>query len=1067
MSDLPSGTVTFLFTDIEGSTGLLTALGGRYHELQASHHDLIRSSVEGHDGVVVNTMGDGLFAAFASARDAVGGAVAAQLALSAHPWPDEGAIRVRMGIHTGQADARDGGYVSLAVHHAARVGDAGHGGQIVVSDVSRALLGDGFDGIGLRDLGPHRLKDLTEAVHLHQVCHAGLLDRFPPLRSLDQVPHNLPIQLTSFVGRDVEVREVTKLVTDDRLVTLTGAGGSGKTRLALQVAADVADEHLGGVWLVELASVVDPDAVVLAVADAMYIQAEPGRTPLELVLARLATSDSLVVLDNCEHVLDAATDLAAAVLSQCPRTTMLATSREPLGVPGETVWRIPSMATDEGDDALSSDAVRLFLERASHVAPEWTPTTESDRDALVEICRRLDGIPLAIELAAARLDVLDLDAIRRRLHDRFKLLTGGSRVTLERQRTLWATVDWSHTLLEPEASILFRRLAVFYGGFTLDAAEAVCADESLTAHDVLDLLGDLVRKSLVVVDRSNASTRYVMLETIRQYARQVLLESGESESVQVAHHRWCVELVDRTWRRLHYRDLDEVAWYEAVAAEQDNIVSALTWAADLDDPRPLDELLTRAANAWGHSGGVNLAAHWNEVALAHQGEHDPTDRSLLLMNRAVLALFANDVEAARIAFDVAVSARPASEDAWLEIAFLLNEANLCSAELDFEGQFRCNDAALAIARQTGDLVHEAKLLSNQSTWASATGQGDLAERFLSDALTVARDAGARVSEAFASMNTVAMWFARHETATADALLDEVLPLVERIGEPKLLSGALYMRTWRALMRDLGLAERLANETLAAARRFGVAATEVIALNFLGGIAFVRGDDVEARRVWAEAHRRALPGRPADNPSTGFDEWLALLDGDIDEAARLADLNRQRNEIRATSSGGLYVAALRRDIGAMADWIATLDQQHNATGATRANTPTEIARGFLRLESGDLDGASESFRLALQMEVEDGDTFFCLDALTGLGAIAAANQDVETAGRLLGAVDAVRNELDMRRSSLPVHLWCDDAIARAEAVDADGFATAWAHGQTTTAAGLLTLADECAAAGVEL
>jgi predicted ATPase/class 3 adenylate cyclase len=535
-------TFTFLFTDIEGSTALLRRLGeGLYAQLLADHHALIRSGLAGHDGREVDTQGDAFFAVFSSSRACMAAVTQMQRALAAHAWPAGEHVRVRMGVHTGEAEKTAAGLVGLDVHRAARVAAVGYGGQVLVSEAAAAVVGDALPpGASLRDLGVHRLKDLGRPERVFQLQAAGLQAEFPPLRSLGNpaLANNLPAQLATFIGREKELSEVRALVASCRLVTLTGAGGCGKTRLGLQLAAGLLDGSGDGVWLVELAAVTDEDGVALAICQALGIASQPGRATLEALLDALALQDVLIVLDNCEHLIGGCAKTAEAIVRRCPRVHLVVTSREPLGTGGETIHRVPPLSLpgpgDTGPAAAgSSDAVALFIDRARSQGTNFS-VDEATAPLVVSICQRLDGLPLAIELAAARLRSLSLRGLADRLDQRFRLLTGGSRTAPERQQTLEATVGWSYSLLHGAEQLLLGRLSVFAEGFDLDAAEAVCGFGDIEAFDVAGLLGSLVDKSLVVAEPVGEALRYRLLETIRQFAAGRLAESGGNQAAAVA-----------------------------------------------------------------------------------------------------------------------------------------------------------------------------------------------------------------------------------------------------------------------------------------------------------------------------------------------------------------------------------------------------------------------------------------------------------------------------------------------------------------------------------------------------
>jgi predicted ATPase/class 3 adenylate cyclase len=513
-----SGVVTFLFTDVEGSTRRWEADAAGMRVALAAHDEVLRRAIETHGGFLFKHTGDGVCAAFSSPRAAVDAAITAQRALE---------LPVRMGIATGEAELRGTDYFGAVLNRAARVMAAGHGGQVLLDGTTADLL-NGFD---LVELGPKRLRDLTKPVVLFQVLAADLRAEFPPLRALDASPGNLRPQTTSFIGREAEVAEVQAAVKAHRLVTLTGVGGVGKTRLALEVAARRADEFSDGVWFFELAAVTDPAAVPDAVAAVLGITQQPGKTVTESVAAALEGRSRLLVFDNCEHVVDSVADLVEAILAVSATVTILATSREGLGVSDEQLWRVPSLDVNSGTE---SAAVNLFLDRARSVVSDFSLAQPGEADAVVEICRRLDGIPLAIELAASRMASMTAGEVRDRLDQRFRLLVG-SRRGLARHQTLRHAVAWSYDLLDDGEKVLLDRCSVFAGGFDLQSACAVSGSDDPDDYVILDLLDALVRKSLLVADRSSGRTRFSMLETIRQFAEEQLVASGGADEARAAH----------------------------------------------------------------------------------------------------------------------------------------------------------------------------------------------------------------------------------------------------------------------------------------------------------------------------------------------------------------------------------------------------------------------------------------------------------------------------------------------------------------------------------------------------
>ncbi|MDH3704430.1 MAG: adenylate/guanylate cyclase domain-containing protein [Acidimicrobiia bacterium] len=556
--------VTFLFTDIEGSTRRWEDDPDDMQAALAAHDETLQTAVEQHRGWLFKHTGDGVCAAFTSPRDAVDAAIEAQRALE---------LPVRMGIASGEAELRGDDYFGPALNRAARVMSAAHGGQVLLIDSTATMVRD----LEMVDLGARRLRDLSEPVGLFQACSEGLGREFPPLRTLDATPGNLRSQATSFVGRDTELIELEASVLAHRLVTLTGVGGVGKTRLALQVAAELAPEFPDGVWLVELAPVLDPDAVPDAVATALGVIQQPGLSVAESVAAALDGRHRLLVLDNCEHVLDAAADLVESMMSRSDTVKVVATSREGLRVPGEHLWPVPSLGLG---DASESAGVALFVDRARAVVPDFSISDDADAAAASEICARLDGIPLAIELAAARMVSMGAGEVRDRLDDRFRLLTGARR-GLERHQTLHHAVQWSYDLLDDDEKTVLRRCSVFSGGFDLATAVAVAGLDELDEFAVLDVLDALVRKSMLVADRSFGRVRYSLLETIRQFAEDQLVATGSAETIRDAHARHyagCRDDLLELWNSAEQRDA-----YDWLDREMSNLRAAVDWADDCGD----------------------------------------------------------------------------------------------------------------------------------------------------------------------------------------------------------------------------------------------------------------------------------------------------------------------------------------------------------------------------------------------------------------------------------------------------------------------------------------------------
>jgi predicted ATPase/class 3 adenylate cyclase len=723
----PSGTLTLLMTDIEGSTRLWEEHPEAMAIALRRHDALVRAAIEGCGGYVFKTVGDAFCAAFSTAKEATEAAEAVQRVLIAEPWPDGATVRVRMALHTGECEERDGDYFGPAVNRVARLTAIGHGGQVLVSRPTADVVSDHLPaGVSLRDMGTHHLRDLSRPEVVFQLEIDGLPSEFPPLRSLDNpaLLNNLPMFVSSFVGRDAEMIEVRKLVSDNRLVTLTGAGGAGKTRLAIQVAAELLDGTGDGVWLVELASATDNHAVPTAVASALGVAERPGQDTLDTLVDVLTGQHRLMVLDNCEHVLDACAAMAQRVVSHCPKIHVLATSREPLHIDGEVVYRVPPLSLPPEDvedvDLGGSGAMALFVDRASTQVPGFA--LHSDDVALIaSICRRLDGMPLAIELATARLRSMSPRQLHDRLEHRFDLLTGGSRVALPRQQTLRALVDWSYDLLTEREQILLRRLSVFIGGFDLEAAEAIGALDDQAGANVVDLLTSLVEKSLVQAEHSGRIVRYVMLETLRQYGVERVAEAGDSEAerLRAAHAAYYLGYVEEA--APHLAGPLQADWLARLEKEYPNLQSAAEHFLGVGDVVRARRLFGMARRYWWCFLHTADTIRLLDRALLEDVDYDGTGRVTALLCLSHILRFADIDRGVRCAFD-AVDAARQTRDRALEAEAL---GLLC-----FDNVFRGTASegrgpgtqALALARELGDpvLLGQTLLFLAQATPWDAT-----------------------------------------------------------------------------------------------------------------------------------------------------------------------------------------------------------------------------------------------------------------------------------------------------------------------------------------------------------
>lgn len=739
MADLPSGTVTFLFTDIEGSTRLLAALGDRYPDVLADHHRLLRAAFEAHGGHEVDNEGDGFFFVFGSARRAVAGAVEAQRTLGAHAWPNGATVRVRMGLHTGEADAFGGSYVGMDVHRAARIGAAAHGGQIVVSDHTRSLVESALPpGVGLTDLGYHRHKDLADDEHLHQLTVEGLPDRFPALRG-HAAPGNLPSMPTGFVGRARELAALEAALArpDVRLLTLTGAGGSGKTRLALEAAARNVDRFDGGTFFVPLAPVDDAEVVAPTIAEALGLREVGERQALDLLKGHLRDRRALLVLDNFEQVHDAGS-LLSELLSAAPGLRLLVTSRSPVRAYGEHELPVRPMAVPEpGADArtiAASEAVELFVQRASAVLPGFALTQEN-ASAIADIVARIDGLPLAIELAASRVRLLSPHELAARLGSRLRLLTGGASDLPDRQRTLRATIDWSYQLLDAEEQTLFRRLSCFVGGCTIESAAAVVDPAEELPFDVLDGIASLMDKSLLWRQEGAAgATRFRMLETLREYAREQLDAYRETGDVSRRHARHYL-----TWAESKREGLDagDASLLEHFDEEHDNVIAALDWAVAADDADGGEialRLVTAMGWYWYTRGHAQVAALWLERALERGASAPALLRAKPLYWFGAVLDRRGDLERARAAMEASVEAWRTVGDLEKLATALNGLGSVAENQGDRASARAAYEESLAGYRQLANDHGIATVLSGLGTLALGERDLEQAEQHLSESL---------------------------------------------------------------------------------------------------------------------------------------------------------------------------------------------------------------------------------------------------------------------------------------------------------------------------------------------
>jgi predicted ATPase/class 3 adenylate cyclase/DNA-binding CsgD family transcriptional regulator len=994
---LPTGTVTLLLADVEGSTRLWETQPEQMTAAMAWMNRTVTETIATHDGVrpVEQGEGDSFVAAFARASDAVACALELQRAPLAP-------IRLRIGIHTGEIQLRDeGNYAGPTINRTARLRDLGHGGQTLLSGATEAMVLDALPSDAwLFDLGTHPLRDLPRPERVIQLCHPDLANEFPPLRTSKTIlSQQLPMQLTSFVGRDAELAQLRELLSENRLLTLTGAGGAGKTRLAIQLAGQLAGEFGDGVWYVDLAPITDPDLVPLTVARAFGLPDQPGRSTMDTLTRFIADRQMLVVLDNCEHLLDACADLIVALLATARGLTLLATSREAIGVAGEMGWRVPSLS-------LADEAVELFSDRARHARPDFAVNADNAA-AVAEICRRLDGLPLAIELAAARVRALSLAEILESLHDRFRLLTGGARTAVRRQQTLRASVDWSHALLTEPERVLFRRLAAFLGGFDLDAAQAVAASGDVERYQVLDQLSLLVDKSLVVADDGGGRTRYRLLETVRQYALEKLGESGEADAVRTRHRDYFTSmaaLLDAPAGGDHEQRLDQAE------TEIDNLRAAFSWSRENSDTALALTLASSLQPLWITRGRVREGRSGFDAVLTDEVAQDAgvavAVRARALADKAVLDMILVAADSLDQAQQAAALARDIDDPAVLARA--LTACGFTAAyNAELAGTYFAE--AIELARELDDRWRLSQILNCQASAAIAAGDPIAARvaaeegRGLADAIGDGFDSRhCRVSLGIAQLwqgdLIGALTQFRAVAAEAQAAHDGLSEAI----------GLAHQGTALAWQGDTGAARAAADASLESGSEFGGLAASV-GYFALGNTALAANDVGTARDAMAAAweHGSVLPGFAAH--LRPYNALAALAGGDLIGARRWAD------DAVATATGWALLARALTTRARVAIAQGEPEQAERDAHDTLASVP-------------------EGFPYA-----GTSDTLECVATLAG---DAGSHRE---AARLFGAAEAIRQRMGLVRFKVWDADYEASVTALRNALDESDFDNAWAEG----------------------
>jgi predicted ATPase/class 3 adenylate cyclase/DNA-binding XRE family transcriptional regulator len=848
-SSFPSGTVHFLFSDIGGSTQLVQRLGKAYVHVLEDHKRILREAFARWGGYEVSTHGDSFFAVFSRATDAVSAAVEAQQALARETWVEGVRLQVRIGIHTGEPILVDQDYVGVDVHRAARICSAAYPGQVLLSNETRVMVERQLPtGVSLRELGLYRLKDLNEPEYLSQLVVTDLPSDFPPLTSLEITPNNLPLQLTRFIGREREIDEIKGLLRSARLLTLTGAGGTGKTRLAMEVAKQIGEQFPDGVWLIDFVALREPNLILQAITTALGIREEPKRSLLQTLTDYLRSKKLLLLFDNCEHLISACAQVADTLVKVCPQLQILATSREALGLTGEHQYYVPTLTIPSPDSELvienlkQFEAVRVFLDRAVLVRPAFK-LTKANAFAIAQICRRLDGIPLAIELAAARVKGLSTEQIGARLDDRFSLLSSGNRTAVERHQTLRATIDWSYNLLSEKECVLLSRLSVFAGGWTVESATEVCLVVQSEEQDVLNLLLNLADKSLVIVEEHEGETRYRFLETIREYALEKLAESGEERLVRNRHLDYFIIFAEEAER--NYRNSNQLFWFSAMEKERVNFRAALDYVLHANQLETSLRFVGTAFWLWFFRGPWSEGQIWTEAALAQASDSRTMAKAKVLMGLGLLQFAQSNHSSAHTILAESLSIWQEFDNKWW-CAFVLGFMGLTIRAQDREAAARYFEESLQLAKETSE-----KWLLAFSLWNK--GENELylknlveAQRLLDQCLELSQALGDRMlqNEALRALGEISE--ARQEHGRAVDLYKESLSIVEELHDITNIS-VLYFNVGRALQLagDNENAETHFRDALLQSQQLGKKSGVLRALSGLGVVAAANGQTERA------------------------------------------------------------------------------------------------------------------------------------------------------------------------------------------------------------------------------
>ena len=1104
-SSLPTGTLTFLFTDVEGSTRLWELYPEQMRAAMARHDELIETIVAQSEGVVVRPRGEGdsRFAVFTRASDAVTAAIAIQRQFSGESWAVPFPLRVRMALHTGEADLRDGDYYGTAVNRCARLRSVAHGGQILLSQITHCLVAEALpDGVGLRDLGEHSLKDLQRSEHIYQLVSDGITSDFPPLKTQDDSHNNLPIMLTSFIGRENEIAEVKQLLDEKRLLTVSGAGGLGKTRLSLQVAAEMLNSFPDGVWLVDMAPLLDATLVTQHLMNSLGIREEVCCPPTKTLLDYLSEKNALLILDNCEHLLQGIAELVETLLQGTLKLRILATSREPLGVTGETVWCIPPLSTPElrqettVEQLAHYESVKLFIERAVAVRTDFTLTSKN-ASAVAKICARLDGMPLAIELAVARVRILSVNEIAARLDDRFRLLVGNQNA-IPRQKTLRNLIDWSHDLLPQNERVLLRRLSVFAGGWTLPEAEDVCSGGSIEPFEMLDLLSHLVDKSLVIAKPQDGSRRYCFLETIRQYAQERLAESEELEIYARKHAEYFAKLAEESYGGQW--GANQGHWFVLLEAEHDNLRSAMDWMARSEEDQ---EMLLRVSGSlwhfWEVRGYISEGRARLEYALGHTPNPSTYLRANGLRGAGMLARQQGDYaqatamhqesltlfqeigdklgigreldalgEIAQYRGDYSQALALHSESLALRyeiddqegIAVTLGHLGVIARDRgDYQQARDLLEESLKLCRKLGDKLLIAQTLNNLGLVEHPLCEYDRATLIFAEAVSFYWELNDRlgISNTLQNLGNVAK--DRGEFKYAKTVYNECLAFKQELGDKRGIAQTIVRLAEVALYQgNYRIASDLADKSLSIFQELGIKRGITYSLQIRAFVAVSQGELDLADSLGTEC--LALSTEVNSPRAIAYSKEVlglgAFARGNLGEARRLLleahDIFQKFGDRRSVAYTSINVARTAYRQGDLKCAMQLLEESLSVSRELEIQWVRSLAleiMGLLQRSVGHYESSKELFQesLAASLEQENQQGIAnCLGALAGLAVLA---QQPARAARLFAAADKIRQTIGAKMGNDDRQEYERYLALTRNQMDIKAFENAWLEGASLT------------------